>query len=77
MIRGTRAKLDLSQADFADLVGVNKQSVYQWEHKEGRLSFRGDAKAAIVAVRKLDRGEARQRRAALRVESKVAKKSPK
>jgi hypothetical protein len=39
--------------------------VYQWEHKEGRLSFRGNAKAAIVAIRKLNRKEAQQRLEAL------------
>ena len=58
MIRAVRAKLGLSQAQLARLLGVNSQTVYQWEHKEGRLSFRGNAKAAIVAVRKLDRKEA-------------------
>ncbi|NIA12838.1 MAG: helix-turn-helix domain-containing protein [Nitrospiraceae bacterium] len=66
MIRSTRAKLRLSQAELAALLGVNAQTVYQWEHKEGRLRFRGDAKASIVAVRKLDREEAQQRLAALR-----------
>ena len=73
MIRATRGKLSLSQADFAELVGVNAQTVYQWEHKEGRLSFRGDAKAAIVVLRKLNRNEARQRLEALR-EKKTAKR---
>ena len=61
MIRSIRAKLKLSQGDLARLVGVNSQTVYQWEHKEGRLTFRGNAKAAIVAVRKLDRKQAQQR----------------
>lgn len=65
MIRAIRAKLHLSQAELAALLGVNAQTVYQWEHKEGRLNFRGDAKAAIVDVRKLDKKEAQQRLDAL------------
>jgi len=72
MVRSIRAKLNLSQAELAKLLGVNSQTVYQWEHKEGRLNFRGNAKAALVAVRKLDRGEAQKRLAALK-----AKKAPK
>lgn len=59
MVRALRARLGLSQADFARLVGVNGQSVYMWEHKEGRLTFRGDTKARIVAARKLTKKEAR------------------
>jgi len=58
MIRSIRERLQLSQAEFGKLVGVHKLSVYQWEHKEGRLSFRGDAKAKIVAVRKMTKKEA-------------------
>ena len=65
MIRGVRAKLKLSQADFAKLVAVNPQTVYQWEHKEGRLTFRGNAKSAIVEVRKLNAHEAQDRLAKL------------
>lgn len=65
MIRAIRAKLNLSQAEFAALAGVNAQSVYQWEHKEGRLSFRGNTKAVIVALRKMNRKTARQKIEAL------------
>ncbi len=57
MIRAIRAKLNLSQAELAVLLGVNAQSVYQWEHKEGRLTFRGNTRAAIVALRKMKRKE--------------------
>lgn len=66
MVKGIRTKLNLSQAELAKLLGVNSQTVYQWEHKGGRLTFRGNAKAAIVAVRKLDRAEAQERLAALK-----------
>ena len=61
MIRGIRAKLKLSQADFAKLVAVNPQTVYQWERKQGRLVFRGNSKAAIVELRKLHPHEAQER----------------
>jgi len=73
MIRSIRTKLKLSQGELAKLVGVNSQTVYQWEHKEGRLTFRGNAKAAIVAVRKLDRKQAQQKLQALSAK-KVAKR---
>lgn len=53
MIRRLRDKFGLSQAELALLLNVNPQTVYQWEHREGRLSFRGDAKAAIIELRKL------------------------
>lgn len=72
MVRAVRARLSLSQAELGELVGVNKQTVYMWEHKEGRLSFRGDAKAALVAVRKLSQEEAQQQLEALQAE-KTAK----
>jgi hypothetical protein len=38
---------------LAKLLDVNPQTVYQWEHKEGRLTFRNDIKTRIVEVRKL------------------------
>lgn len=76
MVRGMRSKLGLSQAELAKLLDVNSQTVYQWEHKEGRLSFRGNAKAAILAVRKLSRQEAQQRLDALS-QKKAAKKRAK
>lgn len=60
MIRSIRSRLGVSQADFAKLVGVSGQSVYQWERKPGRLSFRGDAKASVVRVRKLTKAEAKK-----------------
>lgn len=65
MIRAMRSKLGLSQVELAKLLDVNSQTVYQWEHKEGRLSFRGNARAAVVALRKLNRKEAQQRLEAL------------
>ena len=61
MIRSIRSRLGLSRDAFAKLAGVSSQSVFQWERKEGRLDFRGDTKAAIVGIRKLDKREAKQR----------------
>ncbi|MBW7865066.1 MAG: helix-turn-helix domain-containing protein [Candidatus Hydrogenedentes bacterium] len=61
MVRAQREKLGLSQAEFAKLVGVSSLTVYKWEHKEGRLTFRGEAKGKLVALRKLGKREARKR----------------
>jgi DNA-binding transcriptional regulator YiaG len=61
MIRSIRRRLGLSQAEFAQLAGVSSVSVFQWEHKAGRLTFRGDSKANIVAVRKMSKIEARKK----------------
>ena len=61
MIKSMRSRLGLSQAKLALLLDVNSQSVYAWEGKRGRLSFRGDTKARIVAVRKLSKSEAQER----------------
>ena len=61
MIRGLRDKFGLTQGELALLLDVSPQTVYQWEHKEGRLSFRGDAKAAIIELRKLTASEVASR----------------
>ncbi len=65
MILGLRDKFGLSQVELALLLDVNPQTVYQWEHKEGRLSFRGHAKAAIIELRKLTASEVESRLDAL------------
>jgi len=61
MIKSIRGKFKLSQADFAKLLGVAPLTIYQWEKKKGRLTFRGDSKAKIVAVRKLTVSEVKKR----------------
>ena len=61
MIKSIRSRLELSQAKFGKLVGVAAITVAKWEQKEGRLSFRGDAKAKIVAVRGMTRTEAAEK----------------
>ena len=57
MIRSVRERLGISRDGFAKLVGVSPNSVYLWENKEGRLQFRGDTKARIVALRKMTKAE--------------------
>ena len=61
MIRSTRNRFGLSQAAFADLVGVHKQSVCLWESKEGQITFRGDTKARVLAVRKMSKQAVREK----------------
>ena len=61
MIKSIRSRLGLSQAKFAELVGVATITVAKWEQKEGRLSFRGDAKPKIVAARGMTKKEAAER----------------
>lgn len=57
MIRAIRSRLGLSQNAFAKLIGVSSQAVIQWEHKDGRLKFRGDTKQRIIAVRQMGKRE--------------------
>jgi DNA-binding transcriptional regulator YiaG len=61
MIKSMRSRLGVSQANLAILLDAAPQSVYNWEKKEGRLSFRGDTKARIVALRKLTKAEVEKR----------------
>lgn len=60
MIRAIRSRLSLSQREFAKLAGVSSQAVYQWERATGRLKFRGDGKARIIAIRKMGKREIKQ-----------------
>ena len=54
-----RQKLDLSAADYAMLVGVTAQTVYNWE--QGKSKPRDEQLAALVAVRDLGKREAWKR----------------
>lgn len=60
-IRRLRFKLRLTQAQFAELIGVSGQAVYQWERKQGRLQLRSATKAALIEARGLGAREARRR----------------
>ena len=57
VILETRKRLGLSQAKLARLLNLNTQTVYQWEHRPGVLRFRGNAKAAVLAVQRMDVNE--------------------
>jgi DNA-binding transcriptional regulator YiaG len=60
-LKSLRKRLGLSQADFAKLVDVSDQTVYQWEAKNGMLKLRGNTKATLVSVRNIGKVEARKR----------------
>ena len=54
-----RQKLDLSAADYAELVGVSAQTIYNWE--QGKSKPRDEQLASLVAVRGLGKREALKR----------------
>jgi DNA-binding transcriptional regulator YiaG len=54
-----RRKLGLSAADYATLVGVSAQTIYNWEL--GKSKPREQQLAALVAVRQLGKREALKR----------------
>ena len=54
-----RSKVDLSAADYAELVGVSGQTIYNWESGESRP--RPQQLAALVAVRGMGKREAWKR----------------
>ena len=58
-LRGTRMKLGLSAAEFAELVGASPQSVYNWE--TGVTRPRKEQIERIAAVRGIGKREARER----------------
>ena len=59
-----RKRLGLTAAEFARLLGVSMQSVYNWEHK--KATPRKEQVAAIATLRPLGKKDARQRLEALR-----------
>ena len=69
-IRSLRRKLRLCQLDFGKLLGTTAHSVYLWEKKEGALKLRDKTKAALLSIRELGAGEAREKLAELRESSK-------
>ena len=58
-LRAQRKRLGLSAADFAKLVGVSPQSIYNWEQEASRPREKQIAK--LVALRALGKREARER----------------
>ena len=57
MVRKLRAKLGLTQAEFAKLVGVSSLTVSKWEQAEGRIAMRSRTLAALAAVRGMGKRE--------------------
>ena len=60
-IRSLRKKLRLSQLDFGKLLGTTAHCVYLWEKKEGALSLRDKTREALLSIRGLGAGEAREK----------------
>ena len=60
MVRKVRAKLGLTQADFAKLAGVSTLTISKWEQAEGRIAMRSRTLAAFAAVRGMGKRDARQ-----------------
>ena len=59
-VRKLRAKLGLTQAEFAKLAGVSGLTVYKWEKSPGRIRPRGRALAGLSKVMRMGKREARQ-----------------
>ena len=64
-VKSLRKKMRVSQAAFGKLVGVSTGAVIQWEKKSGKLTFRGDTLAKILALRGVGVQEAQRRLAAM------------
>ena len=71
-LRSLRARLGLSAAQLARLIGVSEQSVYNWETK--KTTPRREQVAAIVALRSIGKREAHQRLDAARKPAPAAKR---
>lgn len=57
-IRELRARLKLTQAELAKLLGVSGLAVYQWEHNEGTLNLRRKSREGLIRLRSLGLREA-------------------
>jgi DNA-binding transcriptional regulator YiaG len=60
-IRSLRTRLRLTQADFGKLVGATTHAVYLWEKKEGGLKLRDKTREALLSIRGLRAGEAKEK----------------
>jgi DNA-binding transcriptional regulator YiaG len=60
-VKQLRAKLGVSQANFAKLLNVSLPAVTLWERKEGVLQLRGKTKASLFALRTVGKREATAR----------------
>ena len=76
-MRSLRRKLRLSQAEFARLLQVTDQSVYNWEKKDGAIRVRETTRAALLPLRAMGAREARRQLEAMLKTPKTKKSSPK
>jgi hypothetical protein len=60
-MRSLRRRLRLTGQDFAKLLGITPQVVYNWEKTNGPLRVRQRTRDAILAVREIGAREARRR----------------
>ena len=60
MVRKLRAKLGLTQAEFAKLAGMSGLTVYKWEKADGRINPRGRALAGLAKVMGMGKREAKR-----------------
>ena len=58
-LKAHREKLGFSAADYAKLVGVSAQTIYNWEH--GKSKPRDEQLGSLVAVRDFGKREALKR----------------
>ena len=74
-LRPLRTRLDLSAEQFAMLLGVSAQSVYNWEHQ--KATPRSAQIAAIAKLRSLGKRAAQSRLAALKASTGGRRKASK
>ena len=60
MVRKLRAKMGLTQAEFAKLAGVSSLTISKWESAEGRIMLRNRTLAAFAGVRKMGKREGKR-----------------
>jgi DNA-binding transcriptional regulator YiaG len=60
-IRSLRRKWGFTREQFAKVLSVSPQSIYQWESKEGALNLRSAAREAYLGVRGFGAREAKEK----------------
>ena len=76
-VRALRRKLRLTQAQFANLLGVSAYTMFLWESKGGQLGLRDESEAALREVQKIGAAEAHERLAKKARQTKTGKKRAK
>lgn len=59
-IRAMRKRMQLSQAEMGQLLGVSAQTIVRWEKEKGRLILRSRSQAAVTKLRGIGVREARK-----------------